>query len=270
MTSTTLRLSKSDRTVALRDHGAGDPVVLVHGVGMQSAAWGPQIDALAKDYRVIAVDMPGHGGSDPLPEGSSLTDYVAWCSQVIEELGLGPVALVGHSMGALIAAGFAIEHPSSVTRVALLNGVFKRNSTARNAVIARASTLRDGEIDLKTPLDRWFGDSAVDQAARNQVAGWLSDVNLDGYATAYTAFAYGDATYADRISEIECPFLALTADGDQNSTPEMSHAMAKLAKNGRAVVIHGHRHMVNLTAADEVNTHLLDWLHAPVSQKELQ
>ncbi len=51
MTSTTLRLSKSGRTVALRDHGAGDPVVLIHGVGMQSASWRPQIDALAKGHR---------------------------------------------------------------------------------------------------------------------------------------------------------------------------------------------------------------------------
>ena len=270
MTSTTLRLSKSGRTVALRDHGAGDPVVLIHGVGMQSASWGPQIDVLAKDHRVIAVDMPGHGRSDPLPEGSTLADYVAWCAEVVQALGLGPIALAGHSMGALIALGFAIEHPEHVTRVALLNGVFKRAAAARNAVIARAASLRDGAIDLQTPLDRWFGDSAADQAARAQVKGWLSAVGLDGYATAYTAFAHGDATYADGISQIECPFLALTGDGDPNSTPAMSQAMADLAQNGRAVIIQGHRHMVNLTAADEVSAHLLDWLRAPVSQKELQ
>ena len=50
----------------------------------------------------------------------------------------------------------------------------------------------------------------------------------------------------------------------------MSQAMADLAQNGRAVIIQGHRHMVNLTAADEVSAHLLEWLRAPVSQKELQ
>ena len=50
--------------------------------------------------------------------------------------------------------------------------------------------------DLETPLARWFGDSPVEQAARNQVAEWLSQVDLDGYATAYGAFARGDETYA--------------------------------------------------------------------------
>ena len=59
MTLTTLRLSKSDQTVALRDQGVGAPLLLIHGVGMQSAAWWPQIDAFSKTHRVIAVDMAG-------------------------------------------------------------------------------------------------------------------------------------------------------------------------------------------------------------------
>ena len=70
MTLTTLRLSSPAGQVAYRDEGAGDPVVLIHGVGLQSAAWVPQIAALSRAYRVVAVDMPGHGGSAALPAGS--------------------------------------------------------------------------------------------------------------------------------------------------------------------------------------------------------
>lgn len=260
MTLTTLRLSNSNRQVSMRASGAGEPVVLIHGVGMQSAAWTPQIEALTKTYRIIALDMPGHGQSDPLSKDSTLSDFVAWCADVLNTLTLGPVNLAGHSMGALIASGTTIDHPNLIKRVALLNGVFCRDAAAREAVIARAETIQAGQVDLETPLARWFSSSLSDQAARSKVSDWLSAVDLNGYATAYFAFAKGDAVYADRFADITCPFLALTADGDPNSTPAMSQAMAAQVQNGRAVTIQGHRHMVNLTAPQAVTEHLSVWL----------
>lgn len=261
MTSTTLPLSEPYGAVTCQRAGEGRPLVLIHGVGMQSAAWGPQIEAFARNHEVIALDMPGHGGSAPLPEGAELPDYVAWLHEVLRALDLGPVSLAGHSMGALIAGGYAASHPENVARVALLNGVFQRSADARAAVEARAAEIRAGSFDLETPLARWFGDSPADQAARAQVGEWLSAVNLQGYAAAYTAFARGDSTYADGFAGIHCPLLALTGDGDPNSTPEMAQMMAAAAPQGRAVVIEGHRHMVNLTAPAAVNAALRDWLN---------
>ncbi|MEB8386907.1 alpha/beta hydrolase [Rhodobacteraceae bacterium KMM 6894] len=272
MTLTTLRLSDPDLTVAYRDSGSGsgEPLVLIHGVGMQSAAWEPQIAALSGKWRVIALDMPGHGGSTPLPEGSELPDFVAWLHAVVQALDLAPINLAGHSMGALIAAGFAASFPSLTRRVALLNGVYHRDAAARRAVQARAQEIRAGQIDLDTPLARWFGDTPAEITAKAQVATWLGKVDLSGYATAYTAFANGDATYADQLPQIACPLLAMTGDDDPNSTTAMSAAMASLARQGTAVAITGHRHMINLTAAREVNAHLLTWLKQPATQKELQ
>ncbi len=263
MTLTTLQLSKPLGKTAVHEEGKGEPVVLIHGVGMQSAAWGPQVEFLSQTHRVFALDMPGHGGSDPLPAGAQLPQFVAWLHDVLSELDLGWVNLIGHSMGALVAGGFTVTHPDLVSRVALLNGVFKRSESASAAVIARAEEIGKGTFDLETPLTRWFGDSESDKAACAQVSGWLSDVNIDGYATAYNAFARGDATYAARFSEITCPFLALTGDGDLNSSPDMSRAMAAETANGRAIVIENHRHMVNLTAPDQVNAALNDWLNSP-------
>lgn len=270
MTSTIQRLSKSGTSFAFRDHGRGAPLLLIHGVGMQSAAWGPQIEALGKTHRVIAVDMPGHGQSDPLPEGSQLPDYVAWASDVVQTLDLGAVSVAGHSMGALIAGGLAVEHPELTLRVALLNGVYRRDAAASAAVIARAAEIRSGKIDFETPLARWFGDAPEDLAARTQVAGWLKAVDPDGYATAYTAFAHGDSAYAEQYHDISCPFLAMTGDGDPNSTPAMSHAMAEQAQQGKAVILEGHRHLVNLTAPDAVSAHLAAWLKLSTAQRELQ
>ena len=275
MTSTTLQLSKPYGTLSYRDSanhgkGQGEPLVLIHGVGMQSAAWGPQIDYFSQSMRVIALDMPGHGGSSPLPQGAQLPDYVQWLFASLTALDTGPVNLAGHSMGALIAGGFAITFPQLTRRVAVLNGVHQRSAGARSAVEARAVQidsirLNKGEIDIETPLTRWFGDSASDQIAREMVRTWLQAINLDGYATAYGAFARGDQTYASRWPEVECPMLALTGDGDPNSTPEMSQAMASLAQNGHVEVLQGHRHMVNLTASNAVNKILSEWLAMPIS-----
>jgi pimeloyl-ACP methyl ester carboxylesterase len=264
MMLTTLLLS-DNRKVVLRDEGDGPVVVLLHGVGMCADAWGPQIDALSQDYRVIAVNMPGHGGSDLLTRDARLPAFVAWLALVIEALDLGPVSVAGHSMGALIAIGLAVERPDLVSRVAALNGVHRRSVAARVAVEARADQLALGQSDIIQPLSRWFDDDAGQQAIRAQVAAWLGAVNQSGYETAYRAFAEGDSVYADQLGKIACPSLILTGDGDVNSTPEMTRAMAAETKNGSAVVISGHRHMVNLTAPDLVTDALQTWL----CQKEM-
>lgn len=267
MTSTTLQLSEPYGRVCYQEAGAGAPVVLLHGVGMQSAAWGPQIAALSPRYRVIALDLPGHGGSDPLPDGAELPDFVAWLDAVLRALDLGPVNLAGHSMGALIAGGYVIEHGDMVCRVAQLNGVHRRSAEARDAVERRAAEIRRGPVDLETPLARWFGDGAADRAARAQVAEWLAAVDMDGYATAYGAFARGDATYANGWAGVSCPMLALTGEDDPNSTPAMARAVAAAAQDGIAIALPGHRHMVNLTAPDAVNSILLDWLERPSDRR---
>lgn len=253
----TLRLSDGAAVRALIA-GEGAPVVLIHGVGLRAEAWGPQIAALATDNRVIAVDMPGHGESDPLPDGARLPDYVGWAAQVIAALDQGPVSLAGHSMGAMIAAGVAVERPDLLARLALLNAVHRRSAEARAAVMARADQIAAGADGIDGPLSRWFGPE--DAAVRAQVAGWLKGVSRPGYAAAYRAFAEGDGVYADRLQAIRCPALVLTGEGDGNSTPAMAQAMADAMPLGRAQVIAGHRHMMSLTAPDAVTTALRHWL----------
>lgn len=258
--STTLQRSSTPSGAAYADAGTGEPLVLVHGVGMRLEAWAPQIAAFTSSHRVIAVDMPGHGRSRPLPEGAGLPDYVAWLATVLEEIGLGPASIAGHSMGALIAGGIAVEAPERVARVALLNGVYRRDEAARAAVLARASEIVSGHFDREAPLKRWFGAGHEHEDAYALCKRLLAEVDGHGYAAAYRAFAAGDAVYADRWPDVSCPALFLTGDGDLNSTAGMARDMAAAAIRGRAVVIPGHRHMVNLTAPAEVNAALAAWL----------
>ncbi|MFP6561828.1 alpha/beta fold hydrolase [Paraburkholderia sp. B3] len=259
MMSRTLQLS-TNRVAHYLEQGTGEPLVLIHGVGMQALAWYPQIDELASGFRVISVDMPGHGKSGALEANAGLQQFVAWAIEFIEALDLGPVNLAGHSMGSLIAAGVAVTRPDLVQRVAVLNGVYRRTEEAREAVLQRAAELRSGTIDIDTPLKRWFNAEEAQQAAAQKVESWLKSVDLAGYATAYTAFAKGDEIYADGWHTIACPALVLTGSDDPNSTPEMARQMAAAASNGTAVVIENERHMANLTAPHEVNLALRAWL----------
>ncbi|MGI4857698.1 MAG: alpha/beta fold hydrolase [Janthinobacterium lividum] len=261
MTPKILPLSNK-RVARYLEQGTGEPLVLIHGVGMQALAWYPQIDALSSDFRVISLDMPGHGGSDALDADAGLPQFVAWAVACIEALAAGPVNLAGHSMGSLIAAGVAVTRPDLVRRVAILNGVYRRTADARDAVLQRAADLRSGTIDIDTPLRRWFNAEESQRVAAQKVASWLKSVDLASYATAYTAFAMGDAVYADGWHAVTCPALVLTGSDDPNSTPAMARDMAAAARDGRAVVIENERHMVNLTAPEQVNRALRAWLQA--------
>ncbi|MFC0216785.1 pimeloyl-ACP methyl ester carboxylesterase [Pseudochelatococcus lubricantis] len=239
------------------------PLLLIHGVGMRAEAWKPQIEELSRSHHVIAVDMPGHGGSSPLSPDARLPDFVGWAARLVEALGEGPVNLAGHSMGALVSAGLAVERPDLVVRVALLNAVHRRSPEARNAVIARAAEISGGDGRIDGPLSRWFGDDQDD--IRAMVADWLAGMDLRGYATAYRSFAEGDTVYADRLSQIRCPALLLTGEHDLNSSAQMSRDMAAAIPLGEAVIVPGHRHMVNLTAPAIVNDALKDWLSRSIA-----
>ncbi len=252
--------SKTPSGTAFVAVGRGEPLVLIHGVGMNLESWLPQIQALSERFEVIAADLPGHGDSTPLQEKADLTEFVRRFSKFLDEIGRGPASIAGHSMGALIAGGLAVEAPSQVRRVALLNGVYRRDPVARDAVRQRAAEIETGGFDREAPLRRWFGDGHEHEEAYVLSRRLLAEVDQRGYATAYQAFANGDAIYADRWAEVTCPALFLTGEGDLNSTPDMAHAMAASTRLGRAVIIPAHRHMVNLTAPQAVNNALSDWM----------
>jgi pimeloyl-ACP methyl ester carboxylesterase len=261
----TLQRSKTPSGTAYLARGEGDEtVVLIHGVGMRIEAWGPQIARLASQFRVIAVDLPGHGMSAPLGKPPVLVNFVDWFGGFLGELGLGPVNVAGHSMGALVATGMAATAADKVRRVALLNGVYKRTSAARRAVEARADEIVSGVFDREAPLERWFSPEEKASDAYALVHELLQVVDPAGYATAYRAFATGDSVYSDCWPRVRCPALFLTGDGDLNSTAAMARNMATAAPRGEAIVIEGHRHMVNLTAPDAVNEALVGWLNTEV------
>jgi pimeloyl-ACP methyl ester carboxylesterase len=242
------------------EQGEGEPVVLLHGVGMRLEAWAPQLGVLARTHRVIAVDLPGHGESAKLRAGSTIEDFVAWFGRFLDDMAIEKANVAGHSMGAMITGGAVATFPEKIARAAYVCGVHRRDAAAKAAVLARAAAIPVNGVDRVGPLARWFGDDPNHVEARELVRRFLDLVDVEAYGIAYSAFAAGDEVYADSWGQVTCPVLFLTADGDPNSTPEMAQAMAAMAPRGRARIISGHRHMVSLTAPETVNALMCEWL----------
>jgi flavin reductase (DIM6/NTAB) family NADH-FMN oxidoreductase RutF/pimeloyl-ACP methyl ester carboxylesterase len=248
--------------IAFLEKGRGEPLLLIHGVGLNAEAWGPQIDALSDTHRVIALDMPGHG--DSLPAGAALSDHVAQAVSLLDQLGIARANVVGHSMGGLVALGLALSYPDRVMRVGVLNSVYERSPEARSAVEARAADIaRSGTCgDIEQPLRRWLG--AGETPLHQQLRNWLSTMNPAAYATAYKVFATGDRLFSGRLGALAMPALFATGSDDPNSTPEMAQAMAAAAPRGKAAVLAGQRHMMNLVDPEGTTRLIRDLLSQPL------
>jgi flavin reductase (DIM6/NTAB) family NADH-FMN oxidoreductase RutF/pimeloyl-ACP methyl ester carboxylesterase len=264
---TALPREKTGGTAYVR-RGQGETIVFIHGVGLNADAWRPQIGAFAITHQVIAFDMLGHGGSASPPESATLESYIDQLSQLLDELDITRAAIVGHSMGGLVALGFALKYPARTLRVAVLNSVYERDSKSRSAVEARALEIAKsgsaGNVD--EPLRRWFGDEDFKSAIGGQVRRWLSSVDPTSYATAYRIFATSDATFSGKLGKLTMPALFATGSLDPNSTPSMALAMAKAAPRGEALILEGQRHMMNLVDPDKVNQALRSLLAQPVTR----
>ncbi|VTU18268.1 3-oxoadipate enol-lactonase 2 [Variovorax sp. SRS16] len=247
--------------------GGGEPLVLVHGVGMQHGVWAPQIAALARKHQVVVYDMLGHGASRLPPPGATLADYAAQLEALLDHLGIAAANVAGHSMGALVVLEFALRHPARALRVAALNAVFRRTPEQRTAVQDRAAMLQHTGVQatLGSTMARWFGDPvpAALQAMAHEVGSYLQNVQPAGYAHTYGLFASSDEAHAGRLQHLSMPTLFLTGEHDANSTPEMSLAMGGEAPCSTVEVIAGARHMMNVTTPDAVNQSFARWLARP-------
>ena len=265
-----LRGKEAGSTRYLRQ-GHGNPVVLIHGVGMGASIWAPQIVALSQDFDVVAYDMLGHGGSSLPPADTRLLDYADQLRSLINFLELERPHIVGHSMGALVALEFALTHPACLSSVTALNAVFCRTPEQRSAVLSRAETLEGvGEQGSNEgTIARWFGCPVPEKLAEQAeiVRGLLTSVDPVGYARTYRLFAQSDEAHKGRLEDLAVPALFMTGELDPNSAPAMSQAMAEAAPQGRCDIIPGVRHMMAVTNPDEVNARLRTFLESVMRER---
>jgi (E)-2-((N-methylformamido)methylene)succinate hydrolase len=231
------------------------PLVLIHGVGLDHTMWLPVVDEL-RHRRTITYDMVGHGAACKPPGPYTLSTFVDQLSAIVVALDCN-VDLVGFSMGALVAEGFAISAGGArLERMVLLNGVHDRSDHERQAIVDRVAEVRAGgfETTVEPALQRWFTPAfaAARPAVVDAVRQRLLHNDLRAYADAYEVFATADAELASRVADITQPTLVATGSDDQRSTPAMARALADVLPNGRSSVLHGLRHLAPLESPDAV------------------
>src|SRR4051794_12588436 len=93
------------------ERGDGSPLLLIHGLGGNWQSWLSNIDGLAADHRVIAVDLPGFGTSDAFRGPVSMARHADTLVELLDERGIERAALAGNSMGGLLTIETAVRHP---------------------------------------------------------------------------------------------------------------------------------------------------------------
>lgn len=252
-------LSDSHGT-AYTECGVGPAVLLIHGVGLSHRIWSAVTPLIQSGRRVIALDMLGHGAS-PLPdEGATLDDYALQGFRLLDQLGIESCAVVGFSMGAMVAQQMALDQPSRVTEIAAVSGVHARNADQRAALRKRARDFAEQGLEPFIPgaLERWL-TPAFRQAhpeLEAEIADGLRANHPTGYQRSYEIFVDADDTLAPRASEIRCRTLVLTGEHDSGSTAGMAHALGARISGSEVVILPGLRHLLTTEAPELLARHL--------------
>ncbi len=247
-----------------RAAGEGPPLVLLHGIGSGSGSWVHQLASLKSRYAVVACDAPGYGESTPLaPATPEAADYAAALADFLDALGLTRVSLVGHSLGAIMAAAFARRHPER-TRSLVLASPAVGHGTVNAAVRTRrlAERLRlmaelgpEGYAHARAPRLVAADASAT---ARALVLWNLAQLHPEGYAQAARLLAH-----ADIMPDVAAhPRALLVVCGTADTiTPEAScRAVAAAAPRGVYRGIAGAGHACYLEAPNRFNALLRKFL----------
>lgn len=211
---------------------AGVTHVLLHGIGSASGSWVRQLDrARGLPLRLLAWDAPGYGGSDPVKaDWPRAGDYAERLWAWLDALGVHtPVTLVGHSLGALMAARAAVQAPQRVQRLVLLSpaagygnaepAVREQKLRDRLATLERLGPQGMAQARAAAMLSPGAPAELVD-AVRDSMA----QVIPAGYTQAARLLAHG--TLAADLAQLQCPLAVASGNADGITTPAACQAVA--------------------------------------------
>ena len=232
---------------AYETRGTGPPVVLIHGLGLNSHMWDWYADAFAGSYQVVTFDLLGHGESDKPTGPYRMAQFTDQVEALCTHLGLGPVALAGFSLGGIINRAVALAHPGRVQALAIVNSYHDRTDAQRDAVLQRVEQAREHgpSATVDAALERWFTPDFAQARPEvlDEVRAWVVANDRQIYPHLYHLMATCDADLVEAISQIRCPTLIIASEDDPGNTPDMAHAMGAAIPGARVEVIPGLRHM---------------------------
>lgn len=227
-------------------------LVFIGSLGSTTAMWLPQLDALQKDFRVIAVDHRGHGLS-PLVEGTpTVADLANDVLETLDSLGVKDFGVIGLSLGGAVAQYLAATSPR-VTAGAFLCTSAKFGEP-QGWTDRAAATRADGTASLsKAVIERWFSPGWLESnpASREHYEQMVASTADEGYALACEALSTWDFT--ERLSEITVPVLTIAGADDPSTTPDTLQIIADgVAGPATAEVVSPGAHLPTIEQPEEV------------------
>ena len=243
------------------EYGHGEPLVLVHGLGSSTRDWEFQIPVLAATYRVIALDLRGHGRSDKPNEPYSIVGFANDVLALLDHLQLPAVHLVGISMGGMTAFQLAVDHPQRVRSLTIVNsGPQVKVKSLSDAVNISKRWLLSHLLSLETiakGLGKLLFPKPEQADLRLKIQQRWPENDKRAYLASLNAIIGWDVR--EQIGRIDCPTLVICGDQDYTPVAQKQAYVSEMA-NAKLVVIADSRHATPMDQPQAFNTALLNFL----------
>ncbi len=252
-------------SISFLEAGSGEPLVLLHGIGACAEAWQAQFAQLSRTYRVIAWDAPGYGRSAPLATTKPLAqDYANALADFLKTLRITRPHIVGHSLGAIMAAAWAARHDADARSLMLASparGYGASDASRRDAVyLERVDTLTALGIDgLAATRALRLCAPGADEAVLQRVRENMSQITPIGYRQA--AYLLSHAVLEDTLPRLRAPVAVLCGAADTVTTVQACTGVANLL-NTTLQILPGVGHACYVEAPDPFNAAVLTFLRS--------
>jgi len=238
---------------------AKETVLFIHGTGQDHTIWVLPTRYFARhDRNVLAVDLPGHGRS----EGELLTSIEAmadWAIEVLDAAGLSTAAVVGHSLGSLVAIAAAARHPDRVRTIALVGTTVPM--PVSGFLLKNAKENRHEAIEMLT----FWGLSKSAQLGGNATPGnWMLGSGVRLMEKAGPGVIYNDLNACneyinglDHAASVACPALLILGERDMLTPVRSALKVAEMLPNAEKVVMEGSGHALLAEKPDPVLDQLI-------------
>jgi pimeloyl-ACP methyl ester carboxylesterase len=249
--------------IAYERRGEGPPLVLLHGVLSDTRHWSRQIDALARDFTVVAWEAPGHGRSDDPPESWSTAEFSACLAAFIETLELGRPHVLGLSWGSTIALDLYRLRPDLPRTLGLVSGYAGWAGSLPPEEVARRldQGLREAGMAAEEFVPGWLPGLLTRRAPPElvaEVAEMMSDFHAAGYRAVFRTMAETDLR--GMLPGIAVPTLLLWGAEDARSPLHVGEDLHARIPGSTLVVLPGVGHLCNLEAPEAFNAGVRDFL----------
>lgn len=242
----------------------GQVVCFAHSLAADSGMWLEQVPPLlAAGYRVLRIDMRGHGGSSPVPGNYHMAQLYGDVVAVLDALQIDRVHFIGLSIGGMLAQGLALDHPDRVRSLMLCDS--QPASPADAATRWGPRILEVQAAGSCEPLGdgtmgRWF----TDEFRRQRPVRWkqIRDTVVSTSAQGYIgcAAAIQNFDYRPRLPSLNKPTLIVCGADDPGAPPAESKHIASLLPDGRYEAIPDAKHLPNVERPELFNPLMLAWL----------